>query len=673
MEVSDRAKPSAFSSPPPEEFILMGSLFFLLCCSLAVPNILLQYLPIVFNIEMLLLFSPFFTMQVTSVAAGGAHGATGDTDPFSPKASLIRYWNRQIGNGAPKPAFLMSKASPLNAVDAAAFSKLAARNALSDHLPSFCAAAGLLCFPDLSPSLKKHGTDSNFAVYSSRDFSNYRNQRLGGLDSFKKYSEGISLPVDSFRRYSRAGTGHDDKFDSYGSHGNAADQRFNSYGVETTGGTGEFHNYNDKVNVPHLNFNSYGTEGIGRANEFSKYTDETNHGDEKFTSYGRNGNGSPYDFKNYATDSNVMASDFSGYGERANGANDSFTSYGVKGNVPENTFMSYGSGGNGASDSFANYRDQSNVGDDSFRSYAKGSSSAKVNFASYGKSFNEGTDKFSLYGQGAKGESVGFKVYGININFKDYANKSDVSFARYTSRTEAAIAMNKASGSTENKWIDPGKFFRESTLKEGNLMPMPDIRDKMPRRSFLPRAISSKLPFSSTRLAELKRMFHAGENSSMESMIVTALEECERAPSRGETKRCVGSIEDMLDFATSLLGRDVTVRSTENVAGSGKEVLIGRVAGVDSGKVTESVSCHQSLYPYLLYYCHSIPKVRVYEADLLDPSSKALINHGVAICHLDTSAWSPSHGAFRALGYGPGWIEVCHWIFENDMTWTRTG
>jgi hypothetical protein len=23
-----------------------------------------------------------------------------------------------------------------------------------------------------------------------------------------------------------------------------------------------------------------------------------------------------------------------------------------------------------------------------------------------------------------------------------------------------------------------------------------------------------------------------------------------------------------------------------------------------------------------------------------------------------------------ALGFGPGRIEVCHWIFENDMTWS---
>ncbi|KAI4339333.1 hypothetical protein MLD38_024289 [Melastoma candidum] len=100
--------------------------------------------------------------------------------------------------------------------------------------------------------------------------------------------------------------------------------------------------------------------------------------------------------------------------------------------------------------------------------------------------------------------------------------------------------------------------------------------------------------------------------------------------------------------------------------------MIGKVVGVDGGRVTRSVSCHQSLYPYLMYYCHSVPKVRVYEADILDGKGQggARINRGVAICHLDTSAWSASHGAFLALGEGPGRIEVCHWIFENDMTWT---
>ena len=54
-------------------------------------------------------------------------------------------------------------------------------------------------------------------------------------------------------------------------------------------------------------------------------------------------------------------------------------------------------------------------------------------------------------------------------------------------------------------------------------MPMPDIKDKLPERSFLPRSISSKLPFSTSKISELKRVFHAGDNSTMETMIVETL------------------------------------------------------------------------------------------------------------------------------------------------------
>ncbi|RHN65097.1 putative BURP domain-containing protein [Medicago truncatula] len=156
----------------------------------------------------------------------------------------------------------------------------------------------------------------------------------------------------------------------------------------------------------------------------------------------------------------------------------------------------------------------------------------------------------------------------------------------------------------------------------------------------------------------------------MEKMMRDSLGECERVPARGETKKCVGSIEDMIDFAASVLGRNVVVRTTENVNGSKKDLMVGHVSGINNGgKMTRTVSCHQSLFQYLLYYCHSVPKVRVYQAELLDPKIKDKINQGVAVCHLDTSDWSPTHGAFVSLGSGPGQIEVCHWIFENDMSW----
>ncbi|EXB82603.1 hypothetical protein L484_027781 [Morus notabilis] len=605
-------------------------------------------------------------MQVGLAVAGG------EENPFSPKAHLIRYWNKEIRNDIEKPSFLLSKASPLTAVQTAVFAKLAAQNSLSTRLPEFCSAAHLLCFPDLGPSLESHDKDSSFSGYVDRNFTNYGTDRIGGADVFKNYSPEVNIPVNSFRSYSRHSTGHDDKFHNYAFEGNVVDQSFNTYATKTTGGAGDFSKYAESVNVPNLRFTSYSFQTNGREQNFKGYSVNANSGDQSFSNYGKDGNGAENDFSSYGNSSNVIGSEFSSYQRTSNGGQDTFTAYAFDGNNPQNNFRNYGDGANAAVEKFTSYRDQSNVGDDSFQSYAKNSNGEEIKFSNYGKSFNEGTDKFTGYGKDATGHSIGFKIYGVNNTFKEYA-EDGVTFSRYTnvsSGPEESANKLAFSGSLVKRWVEPGKFFRESKLKKGVVMPMPDIKDKMPERSFLPRVITSKLPFSTSKASDLKKIFHAADNSTMEKIIVDTLAECERAPSRGETKRCVSSVEDMIDFATSVLGRNVVARTTESVSGSKKNIMIGSVKGINGGKVTQSVSCHQSLFPYLVYYCHSVPKVRVYTADILDPNSKAKINHGVAICHLDTSAWSPTHGAFLALGSKPGRIEVCHWIFENDLTWS---
>ncbi|KFK44451.1 hypothetical protein AALP_AA1G258600 [Arabis alpina] len=590
-------------------------------------------------------------------------GFSPELNPFTPKASLVRYWNREIQSQSPGSEFLLSKASPLTAVASAVFAKLASENSLPDRLPDFCFAANLFCFPDLGPSLERHGNNVKFSVYDQRNFTNYGTVRAGGDDSFKKYSQDGNVVTDSFRQYSREGAGHDEKFKGYGGNSNVVEENFNSYGKAATGGSGDFRSYQTGVNNPTSRFTSYSDNGNGESQTFKTYTHEANAGPgQSFTSYGKNGNGAPNEFTSYGVSSNVIGSDFSNYGENGNVANDTFKGYGGDGNVPKNNFKSYGASGNAGVDTFLNYRDKANVGDDSFSSYAKNSNSESVGFVNYGKSFNPGSESFKGYGKGAEGNKIDFKTYTQNSTFKDYA-KTGLEFARYN---QSGLRGGKA----VNKWVEPGKFFRESMLKEGTLVSMPDIKDRMPKRSFLPRSIISKIPFSTSKIAEIKGVFHARDNSTMEGIISNAITECERPSTVGETKRCVGSAEDMIDFATSVLGRRVVLRTTKSVAGSKKKVVIGKVKGINGGNVTKSVSCHQSLYPYLLYYCHSVPKVRVYESDLLDPKSKVKINHGIAICHMDTSAWGANHGAFVSLGSRPGQIEICHWIFENDMNWS---
>ncbi|CAI0549611.1 unnamed protein product [Linum tenue] len=593
-------------------------------------------------------------------------------NPFSPKAALIRYWNNHITNDLPKSDFLLSKASPLTASQSAFLTKLASRNSLSAHLDIFCSSANLFCSFDTAGLNSTSSRDANFALYTSnRRFSNYGTARQGGgVDSFKNYSTGLNSASDSFLKYSQQSNRHNEVFTNYATDGNVANASFGNYGSRSTAGFGDFKNYQNRVNVPGLRFTTYDSASNGHKLGFSSYSDDTNAGSQSFTSYAKKGNRAPDQFTSYGKGSNIVDSTFTGYGELSQGANDSFTSYGSTANNPHDDFKGYGTGGSSAAESFSNYRDSANVGEDSFQSYLRNSNSAKVNFNNYGKTFNPSNDTFKEYGKGAKGSTtVGFKSYTSDRTFKDYS-KNGVTFSAYNNNS-ASSGAHPGGMSVNKRNVEPGRFFRESMLTQGSVMVMPDIADKMPRRSFLPRAIAAKLPFSSSRLEEVKEIFHAAGNSTAEMVIESAVAECERAASAGEVKRCVGSAEDMIDFAVAVLGSDVAVRTTENVKGSKGEVMIGSVRGIDGGRVTESVSCHQSLYPYLLYYCHSVPRVRVYEADIADVESREKVNAGVAICHLDTSAWSPEHGAFVALGSGPGEIEVCHWIFENDMTWTR--
>lgn len=88
----------------------------------------------------------------------------------------------------------------------------------------------------------------------------------------------------------------------------------------------------------------------------------------------------------------------------------------------------------------------------------------------------------------------------------------------------------------------------------------------------------------------------------MEEITMNSLNACERAQTKCETKWFVRSLENMIDFATSMLGHDVTVRSIKNLNEPGKNVIMGQVKGIKCGKVNESISYHQSLFPPLLYY-----------------------------------------------------------------------
>lgn len=594
--------------------------------------------------------------------------AKSSSNPFTEKAALLRYWNRKIPNTSSHPTFLVSKLTPLSISEAAKFSTLAASDPfrLSSTLPSFCSAAALLCTAELTASLASHPRDSAFSKYENSNFTNYANSAGGGLSSFKHYL-GNEVPLSQFRNYGHGSGGHDDSFTKYGPGNVDTGANFTSYGSSSAGGNDKFKTYANSTNGVALGFNNYATEGTGRITGFLHYGDDSNVGQQTFSSYGKRGSGTTSDFTTYAHKySNIIESGFAHYGQNAAGNDDTFTTYSEHANIPDNHFESYGSGTTAGIERFTTYRHQSNIGDDSFTSYEKGGNYGIAEFNNYGNE-SSGVDAFKSYGENATNGHITFNSYfEDNTTFKGYA-KTGIDFKSYHNSSSASQIHKEWRHPELNRLVEAGKFFRESSLKKGTVMPMPDIHDRMPPRSFLPRSIAGKIPLSVTAVTEI---FKFSTGTAMAKAVASTVADCERPPSRGETKRCATSAEDMIDFAVSVLGSDVEVRSTTNTNGSKGNILIGEVKGVKGGNITESVSCHQSLFPYLVYYCHSVPRVRVYEAEILAVATKEKINHGVAICHIDTSDWSATHGAFVALGPGPGKIEVCHWIFEGDMTWT---
>ncbi|XP_030446019.2 polygalacturonase 1 beta-like protein 1 [Syzygium oleosum] len=185
------------------------------------------------------------------------------------------------------------------------------------------------------------------------------------------------------------------------------------------------------------------------------------------------------------------------------------------------------------------------------------------------------------------------------INYVDIATDSFMINYHVDSATDSFMIgyANSATGSHLDSGKEPSKFLREPTLKSENVMPIPDITNKMPKRSFLPRRISSKLPFSTLKLPQLNQIFRAKENSPMGKILARTIALCESAVIYGEKKSCVSSIEDTIDFATAILGHDVMVLSTTSTGGSKQQVMVGHVKRMESSDTRKSVVCHQILFP----------------------------------------------------------------------------
>lgn len=216
-------------------------------------------------------------------------------------------------------------------------------------------------------------------------------------------------------------------------------------------------------------------------------------------------------------------------------------------------------------------------------------------------------------------------------------------------------------------------FFAVKDLKVGKKLPIYfPKRDPSTSPHLLPREEADPIPFSSKQLPYLLEFFSFSSDSPQAKAMKDTLKECETKPLKGETKFCATSLESMLDFTRGIMGLEYSpfqVLSTSHLTKSTKlyqnYTFLKMPEEIPAPKM---VACHTMPYPYTIFYCHSQhSENKVFKVTLGGENGDLV--EAIAVCHMDTSQWSPDHVSFRVLGVQPGTSSVCHFFPADNFVW----
>ncbi|XP_077232298.1 uncharacterized protein LOC143868474 [Tasmannia lanceolata] len=208
-------------------------------------------------------------------------------------------------------------------------------------------------------------------------------------------------------------------------------------------------------------------------------------------------------------------------------------------------------------------------------------------------------------------------------------------------------------------------FFLEKNLQPDAKMNLHFIKST-PGATFLPRGVAQFIPFSSSKLSDILNKFLISPGSLDAKAVKETLSICEAPASKGENRYCATSLESMVDFITSKLGTNVQVLTTtvdketatqEYTVGSGVKKMVG----------SKSVACHGQSYVYAVFYCHETSDTTAYTVPLVGKDGTTV--EAVAVCHKDTSAWSPRFLAFQVLKVKQGSVPICHTVPQDHILW----
>nr|XP_043622348.1 BURP domain protein RD22-like [Erigeron canadensis] len=185
----------------------------------------------------------------------------------------------------------------------------------------------------------------------------------------------------------------------------------------------------------------------------------------------------------------------------------------------------------------------------------------------------------------------------------------------------------------------------------------------IPSSTFLPREVANTIPFSSNNLPELYTRFSIKPRSKESESMKKSISLCEDEALKGEEKYCATSLEDMVDFTTSKLGKKVKAISTEVIHPNKLQKYT-----MDSSRklaTSEFVNCHRLSYPYPVFYCHKVISTRAYSISLSgEDGTKA---KALAICHDNGAKLYSKDLVLKVLGVTPGSAQICHFLPEDHV------
>ncbi|KAK6927406.1 BURP domain, partial [Dillenia turbinata] len=274
-----------------------------------------------------------------------------------------------------------------------------------------------------------------------------------------------------------------------------------------------------------------------------------------------------------------------------------------------------------------------------------GKGGVSVNTGKPGKSTKVGV------GKGGVSVSTGHKGKPVYVGVKPGPAPFNYEYAA----TETQLHENR----------DVAIFFLEKDMSQGTKMNLQFTRHDL-GVGLVPRPITKSIPFSSDKLPEILNRFSVQPESEEAEIMKNTIKECEGPALKGEDKYCATSLESMVDYSTSKLGKNVEAISTEVDRQSQlQQYTITGVVKKTAGD--KAVACHKQDYPYAVFYCHTTQTTKAYKVSLVGADGTKA--DAVAVCHTDTSEWNPKHLAFQLLKVKPGTVPICHFLPEDHVVW----